>query len=143
MPLTTDPVLQLILADIDERWRIDFLQFVQTGKASQEFLDTLDSDASLQRAVERAIFADESDIREPYQKLMVETQADVPETAQQSYESVLRDARLAAAALEEAKRRAAGMVSDSKVSAALDNAVKASRSAIDALMDSCAGGHPA
>jgi len=143
MPLTTDPALQLILADIEQKWRIDFLQFVQTGKASQVFLDTLDSDASLQQAVERAIFADESDIREPYQKLIVETQATAPETAQQSYESVLRDARLAAAALEEAKRRAAGMVSNSRVSAALDNAVKASRSAIDALMDSCTGGHPA
>jgi hypothetical protein len=139
MPLTDDPVLMLIVADIDPKWRVDFVRFVQTGDASQDFLDTLDSDAVLQQAVERAIFADEGDIREPYQEIL-KSQEHMPDTAQQDYESVLRDARLAAAALEEAKDRASRMTSDSKVSAALDTAVKASRSAIAALMSSCADG---
>lgn len=135
MPLTTDPALNLILADIDPKWHVDFVRFVQTGKACQDFLDTLDSDATLQQAVERACFADEGDIREPYQEI-VRLQATMPETAPQSFESVLRDARLAAASLEEAKSWAVKRHSDSKVSAALDEAVKASRSAVAALMSS-------
>ena len=138
MPLTTDPALEAILADIDPKWRIDFAQFVRSGKARQEFLDALDSDAALQQAMERACYADEGDIREPYQTL-VETQADTPESAQQDFESVLRDARLAAAALEEAKNRATRMQSDSRVNAALDDAVRASRSAVAALMSSGGG----
>lgn len=141
MPLTTDPALKLILADVEPKWHVDFVRFVETGKACQAFLDTLDSDAVLQQAVERACFADEGDIREPYQEI-VKSQATEPETAQQSFESVLRDARLAAAALEEAMKLAARIQSSSTVSEALGEAVKASRSAVAALMSSGAGGHP-
>lgn len=140
MPLTDDPVLQSIVANIDPKWRVDLVRFVQTGNASQQFLETLDRDTMLQEAVERAIFADEGDIREPYQEI-VKSQESMPESAQQDYESVLRDARLAAAALEEAKERASRVMSNSKVSTALDTAVKASRSVIAALLSSCPGGH--
>lgn len=70
MPFTTDPALKLILADIDPKWHVDFVRFVQTGKACQDFLNVLDADASLQNAVERACFADEGNIREPYQEIV-------------------------------------------------------------------------
>ena len=105
MPLTVDPSLERILADVDPEWHIDFVRFVQTGKADAKFLDLLDEDEVLQQAVERAIFADEGDIREPYQKLI---EADTArKDREQEYASVLRDAKLAAAALEEARKLAA------------------------------------
>jgi hypothetical protein len=139
MPLTVDPSLERILADVDPKWHIDFVRFVQTGKADTEFLDLLDKDEALQQAVERAIFADEGDIREPYQKI-IGANASREEHEQQEYESVLRDAKLAAAALEEASRIAASRGRrDSKVDAALNDALRASRSAVATLMAACAG----
>ena len=36
---------------IEKKWRSDFLKFVETGEASNEFLDYLDSDSDAQRAV--------------------------------------------------------------------------------------------
>ncbi len=137
MPLTVDPSLERILAAVDPEWHIDFVRFVQTGKADPRFLDLLDEDETLQQAVERAIFADEGDIREPYQKI-IEANASGEEQEQQEYGSVLRDAKLAAAALEEASRIAASRDRrDSKVDVALDDALKASRSAVATLMAAC------
>lgn len=39
---------------VDAKWRGDFLHFVDTGEASQKFLDNIDNNAALQAAVEKA-----------------------------------------------------------------------------------------
>jgi hypothetical protein len=140
MPLTIDPSLKIILADVDVKWHVDFVRFVQTGKADPPFLELLDEDEALQQAVERAIFADEGDIRERYQNL-IETDASGNEE-QQEYGNVLRDAKLATAALEEATKIAASRAwPDGRVNTALGDALRASRSAVDTLV-AAGGGRP-
>ena len=49
--------LEKLLTNIDENWRRDFITFVQTGDASQEFLAYLDNDHGAQAAVEEAFTA--------------------------------------------------------------------------------------
>ncbi len=43
--------LQEILWLIEKKWQPDFLKFVETGEASEGFLDYLDSNSDAQRAV--------------------------------------------------------------------------------------------
>lgn len=39
---------------VDAQWRDDFLHFVDTGEATQEFLNNIDNNAALLAAVEKA-----------------------------------------------------------------------------------------
>ena len=43
--------LQEILWLIEKKWHSDFLKFIETGEASEEFLNYLDSNSDAQRAV--------------------------------------------------------------------------------------------
>jgi len=43
--------LQEILWLVEKKWQLDFLKFVETGEASEGFLDYLDSNSDAQRAV--------------------------------------------------------------------------------------------
>lgn len=43
--------LQEILWLVEQKWHSDFLKFAETGEASNEFLDYLDSNSDAQRAV--------------------------------------------------------------------------------------------
>jgi hypothetical protein len=49
--------LEEIVSNIDPRWRKDFLDFVNTGEGSDEFLAYLDNDPEGQQAVEMAFTA--------------------------------------------------------------------------------------
>jgi hypothetical protein len=49
--------LEDLLQDVEPRWHRAFIQFVQTGDASADFLHYLDRDARGQQAVERAFAA--------------------------------------------------------------------------------------
>jgi hypothetical protein len=42
---------------IDDSWRNDYLRFIETGEASQEFLSYIDKDSNAQEAVEMAFNA--------------------------------------------------------------------------------------
>lgn len=55
------------LASVHPRWHDDLIKFARMGTGSSEFLALLESDEGLQQALERIIFADDFDIREPYQ----------------------------------------------------------------------------
>jgi len=48
-------ISKLLFAPIDERWHPELLRFIDTGDASEEFLNFLDSDAECQRVVELAL----------------------------------------------------------------------------------------
>lgn len=50
-------LLTELLADIDPAWRLDFVRFVETGEASEEFCDYMDSDEKCQQAIERLLGA--------------------------------------------------------------------------------------
>jgi hypothetical protein len=50
-------LLTELLADIDRAWQLDFVRFVETGEASEDFLDYMDSDASCQQAIEKMMAA--------------------------------------------------------------------------------------
>jgi len=49
--------LEALLEEVEPRWHEAFIQFVQTGEASPEFLHYLDHDKRGQSAVERAFTA--------------------------------------------------------------------------------------
>lgn len=51
--------LESLLQNIAERWRGEFITFVQTGDASSGFMEYLDQDTGAQAAVEQA-FTDQS-----------------------------------------------------------------------------------
>jgi hypothetical protein len=46
-----------ILTNVDEKWRPDFLRFIDTGEANDDFLNYLNHDKSGQQAVELAFDA--------------------------------------------------------------------------------------
>ena len=55
--------LQELLAHIDKKWHQDFIRFVDTGEASDAFLEYLNKDAGGQQAVEMAFTAQAQGIR--------------------------------------------------------------------------------
>ncbi len=58
-----------IIQFIDPKWYKDFMSFIATGDASEEFMNLLDKDVKLQRLFEEAIFLDDKEIKEIYSKL--------------------------------------------------------------------------
>ena len=46
-----------LLSGVAEKWHVDFVLFVNSGDASEEFLAALDADRKLQEAVELALTA--------------------------------------------------------------------------------------
>ncbi|MBI2062409.1 MAG: DUF2384 domain-containing protein [Candidatus Yanofskybacteria bacterium] len=49
--------LQDVLWLVEQKWHPDFLKFIETGEASNEFLNCLDSNSDAQRAVELVMTA--------------------------------------------------------------------------------------
>jgi hypothetical protein len=50
-------LLTELLADIDPAWRLDFVRFVETGEASDDFCDYMDSDEKCQQVIEKMLAA--------------------------------------------------------------------------------------
>lgn len=61
--------LESLIDRIEPRWRGEFVQFIHTGEASDEFLQYLDSDPTSQQAVEEA-FAAQSAAFQEFAKLL-------------------------------------------------------------------------
>ena len=69
MPLTVDPSLERLLADVDPKWHIDFVRFVQTGKADPEFFWICSMRTRPFNRLSSGQFSRmRANIREPYQK---------------------------------------------------------------------------
>jgi hypothetical protein len=63
-----------LLRQIDSRWRIAFVRFVETGEASERFLHYLDSSQRCQRALRRLLAAQVGAIQ-PYMTANLESPA--------------------------------------------------------------------
>jgi hypothetical protein len=55
--------LQDLLGHVDKKWRKDFVRFIDTGEAGDEFLDYLNHDSGGQQAVEMAFTAHANSIQ--------------------------------------------------------------------------------
>lgn len=61
--------LKELLSLVEEKWHDAFLHFVQSGEADQEFLDYIDSNESMQKAVEKAFHMQAAPIKGLARKL--------------------------------------------------------------------------
>lgn len=79
-----------LLDSVDRRWHQDFIRFIDSGEAGEEFLDQLDRDEALQRAVEDA-FSDQAAALQDFARwLQSEDEADFGDVAPPEPERVER-----------------------------------------------------